>query len=330
MRFLLLPLGIVYSIITTLRNFCYDVGIFKITKMSIPVISVGNITAGGTGKTPITIHLAEEAKVRGFKPGIVSRGYGRKSRGLQLVHDGREFKGTVENCGDEPFLMASLLNDVPVIVCENKVKGANYLIDMLNVDVILLDDGFQHRKIYREVDIVLMNASETPSAYSMLPMGFLREPLSNLYRADYTFITKGDRENIPSKAKRYIDNIIEPKITYQLKKYIKGKIIDVEIPDFELFAFCGIAHPQSFFDSIKLYGIRMSNSLSFSDHVTYDKKAKSKILGSMPNNGKGLITTEKDLVKLSDSFLDIFDVYILTMNFSISSPELDKIFYFMK
>ena len=149
-----------YGIITILRNFCYDYGILKITKVSTPVISVGNITAGGTGKTPMTMHLAEEAKARGLKPGIVSRGYGRKSRGLQIVHDGREFKGTVEHCGDEPFLMASLLKDVPVVVSENRIEGTEKLIQDFDVDLIILDDAFQHRKIYRDFDIVLMNASK--------------------------------------------------------------------------------------------------------------------------------------------------------------------------
>ena len=105
-----------------------------------------------------------------------------------------------------------------------------------------------------------------------------------------------------------------------------GKLVDSEIPEFELFAFCGIAHPQLFSDSIRSYGIRVSNSLYFSDHVIYDKKAKSKILESISNKGKGLITTEKDLVKFSGSFLNKFDIYILTMNFSIPSTEINKIF----
>ena len=298
--------------------------------MSTPVISVGNITTGGTGKTPMTIHLAEEAKARGLKPGIISRGYGRKSRGLQIVHDGREFKGTVEHCGDEPFLMASLLKDVPVVVSENRVDGAEKLIQDYAVDVILVDDGFQHRSLFRNINILLLNASEKKYAYYMLPMGLLRESLSNIRRADYTFITKGDRKNVPLKVDRYVDNYVESKISFQLKKHMDGKLVNAEIPEFELFAFCGIAHPQLFFDSIRSYGIRMNNFLRFSDHVIYDKKTKSKIIESISNQGKGLITTEKDLVKLSGSFLDRFDVYILTMNFSIPSSELDKIFYFMK
>ena len=184
MRFLLLPLGIVYGIIITLRNFFYDVGIFKITPMSTPVISVGNITAGGAGKTPMTITLAEVGKLRGFKPGIVSRGYGRNSKGLQIVHDGNEMKDTVENSGDEPFLMASLLKDIPVVVSGNRVDGADRLIQDYGVNLIILDDAFQHRKIYRDIDIVLINASEKSSAYHMLPVGQLREFPWELNRAE--------------------------------------------------------------------------------------------------------------------------------------------------
>ena len=330
MRSLLFPLAAVYGIIVTLRNYCYDYGLLKISKATMPVISVGNITVGGTGKTPMTIHLTKEAKARGLKPGIVSRGYGRESQGLQIVHDGCEFKGTVENSGDEPYLMASLLKDVPVVVSENRVDGAERLIQDYDVDLIILDDAFQHRKIHRSVDIILMNASEKSSAYYMLPMGFLREPFSNIRRADYIFVTKGDRKNIPPKVDRYVDNYIESNISYQLKIYMDGKLVDSEIPEFELFAFCGIAHPQLFFDSIRSYGIRVSNLSSFSDHVSYDKKINSKILESMSSEEKGLITTEKDLVKLSDSFLNRFEVYILTMNFNIPTLVLDKIFNSIK
>ena len=326
MRFFLFLLAAVYGIIATLRNYFYDYGLLKISKVTMPVISVGNITAGGTGKTPMTIHLAEEAKARGLKPGIVSRGYGRGSQGLQIVHDGCEFKETVENSGDEPYLMASLLKDVPVVVSENRVDGAEKLIQDYAVDVILVDDGFQHRSFFRNINILLLNALEKKNAYHMLPMGLLREPLSNIRRADYIFITKGDRKNIPYKVDRYIDNYVESKISFQLKKNMDGKLVNAEIPKSALFAFCGIAHPQLFFDSIRSYGIRISNSLRFSDHVIYDKKAKSKIIESISNEVKGLITTEKDLVKLSGSFLNKFDIYILTMNFSIPSTELNKIF----
>ena len=330
MRFLFLPLAAVYGMIVTLRNFLYDNGLLKISKVTMPVISVGNITAGGTGKTPMIIHLAEQAKAQGFKPGIVSRGYGRNSKGCQIIHDGNKLKTTVEYSGDEPFLMASSLKDVPVVVSEKKTDGAKKLIQDCNVDVILVDDGFQHRTLFRDINILLLNALEEKNAYHMLPMGLLREPLSNIRRADYTFITKGDREQIPYKADKHIDNYVESKLSFQLKKYIDGKLVKAEIPECELLAFCGIAHPQSFFDSIRSYGIMVSDSLCFSDHVNYDNNIKSKILGSMSTQGKGLITTEKDLVKLSGSFLDGFDVYILTMDFIISSSSLDKIFNSLK
>ena len=330
MRFLFIPLAVLYAVITTVRNFCYDYGFFKISKVSIPVISVGNITTGGTGKTPMTIHIAEEAKAQGLKPGIISRGYGRNSRGLLIVHDGNELQTTVENSGDEPFLMGSLLKDVPIIVSEKRIDGAKKLIQDYNVDIILLDDGYQHRSIFRNVDILLLNALEKKNAYHMLPVGLLREPLSNIRRADYTFVTKGDREQIPYRADKHIDNYVESKLSFQLKKYIDGKLVKTEIPECELLAFCGIAHPQSFFDSIRLYGIRVSNSSSFSDHVIYDKKINSKILESMSSEEKGLITTEKDLVKISDSFLNRFEVYILSINFSIPTLVLDKIFNSIK
>jgi len=339
MRFLFLPLAIVYAIITTLRNICYDVGIFKITKMSIPVISVGNITTGGTGKTPMTIALAEVAKEKGFKPGIVSRGYGRKSKGLQFVHDGKEIKTTVENSGDEPFLMASLLKDVPVVVSENKVKGANYLIDMLNVDLIILDDAFQHRKIYREVDIVLMNVSEKPSAYHMLPVGQLREMPWGLKRANYVVVTKGDMSDIPKSIQNFMGKIIQSTQTFQIKKHTSNGYKNVEHCIDEscectlspIFAFCGIAHGDSFFRTLKEMKIEISDSMSFKDHVEYDSSTISILtLKINASKTKTVITTEKDLVKLPDSFFNAYNIHVLAMKMEVDSNFVDEVFAGMK
>jgi len=329
-RFFFLPLAIAYGIITKLRNFFYNHGLLKISKVSIPIISVGNITTGGTGKTPMTICLAEEAKLRGFRPGIVSRGYGRDSNGVQIVYDGNEFQGTIEDSGDEPFLMASKLKNVPVIVSENRIDGAEKLIQDYDVDVILLDDGFQHRSIFRNINILLLNALEKDNAYHLLPMGSLRESLPNLYRADYIFLTKGSKQNLSSKVRENVDAFIETNLLFKLKKYISGKLVDSEIPKFPLVAFCGIAHPKLFFNSVESYGIKLSGSLGFSDHIIYDNKIISQIHKSILNNDNALITTEKDLVKLSNSFLTKFDVYVLTMNFDIPPSVLDKIFNSLK
>jgi len=331
---LLLPLTLAYGMITTLRNFCYDYGFFKITKMSTPVISVGNITAGGTGKTPMTITLAEAAKVRGFKPGIISRGYGRNSKGLHIVHDGNELKTIVGNSGDEPFLMASLLKDVPVVVSENRIEGAERLIQDFDVDLIILDDAFQHRKIHRDVDIVLMNASEKSCAYHILPVGQLREMLWGLKRANYIVVTKGDVSEIPISIQNFQGSTIQSSQRFQAKKYTSTGYESVEHCKDEscecvaspIFAFCGIAHGDSFFKILKEMKIEIVDSISFKDHVEYDDTTMATLTSKIKaSNTKTVITTEKDLVKLPDSFFEAYNVHVLSMKIDLPSEFIDDL-----
>ncbi|MBT5956780.1 MAG: tetraacyldisaccharide 4'-kinase [Candidatus Marinimicrobia bacterium] len=335
MRFLLLPLAIVYGIITMLRNFCYDYGIFKIAKVSTPVISVGNITAGGTGKTPITMTLIESAKVKGFKPGIVSRGYGRKSNGLQIVHDGNELKTTVEISGDEPFLMASLLKDVPVVVSENRVDGAERLIQDFDVDLIILDDAFQHRKIHRDIDIVLMNATEKSNAYHLLPVGQLREMPWGLKRANYVVATKGDASEVPPMMQHFMTNTIQSSQNFQANKYTSNGYENVENCKNEscecvaspIFAFCGIAHEDSFFKTLNEMKIEILDFISFKDHVEYDDATMAALTSKIKaSNTKTVITTEKDLVKLPNSFFELYNVHVLAMKMELPLEFIDDIF----
>ncbi|MBC8311923.1 MAG: tetraacyldisaccharide 4'-kinase [Candidatus Marinimicrobia bacterium] len=335
MRFLLFPLAIVYGIITIFRNFCYDYGIFKRTKVSVPVISVGNITAGGTGKTPMTIYLAEEAKARGFTPGIVSRGYGRKSTGLQIVHDGNKLKNTVEISGDEPYLMASLLRDVPVIVSENRVAGADRLIQNYDVDLIILDDAFQHRKIYRDVDIVLMNAKEKSNAYHLLPMGQLREIPLGLKRAHYVVATKGDVREIPKSMQKFMGTTIQSSQLFQAKKYTSNGYESIEHCKDEscecvaspIFAFCGIANGDSFFNTLAEMKIETLDTISFKDHVEYDDSIMATLTSKInASNTKTIITTEKDLVKLPDSFFEVYNVHVLAMKMELPSKFTHDLF----
>ena len=329
MRKLLFPISIIYAIITGIRNFFYDMGIISAVKFSIPVISVGNITTGGSGKTPMTMFLANEAKTRGYKPGIVSRGYGRKSTRLRIVHDGYKLKTTVEKAGDEPYLMANLLGDVPIVVDSNRVNGAELLINKYNVDMIILDDAFQHRKIFRHVNIMLLNSTEKKPSYHHLPMGNLRESLSNLNRADYIFVTKGSKKSLPQSVADFTANSVEVNSAFELKKYSENRYENTSPPKSPVFAFCGIAHSEHFFQSVKANGITIQGKLSFRDHVEYTDKQESQIKSEIPYGIKKVITTEKDLVKLSDKFLEEFEVYVLAMKFELPKTTIDKIFNYI-
>ena len=175
LRFILFPFSILYGLVIEIRNGLFDLGILRSVKFPVPVISVGNITAGGTGKTPFTIYLAYLLKKHFSTIAIVSRGYGRKSRGMQLVSDGQQILLDPSHAGDEPYLIAVHLPDCLVAVSEERSVAVNYLMDNYKPDLILLDDAFQHRQVKRDIDIVLVPVKETYTSKFILPTGNLRE-----------------------------------------------------------------------------------------------------------------------------------------------------------
>ena len=246
---------------------------------------------------------------------------------------------TVEKSGDEPYLMASLLKDVPVVVSENRIEGAEKLIQDFDVDLIILDDAFQHRKIHRDIDIVLMNASEKSSAYHMLPVGQLREIPWGLKRADYVVVTKGEGSGIPKMMRNFMGNAIQSTQTFQAKKYTSNGYEGVEQCKDEscecvrspIFAFCGIAHGDSFFRTLKEMKIEILDSISFKDHVEYDGSTMSMLTSKInASNTKTVITTEKDLVKLPNSFFEDYNVHVLSMKMEIDSNFSDELFEGLK
>ena len=168
-NFLLIPFKIIFYFIISIKNWCYNSALCRQYTFDIPIISIGNISFGGTGKTPMVIHIGEKLKGDGYKPAIISRGYKRKSTGLVVVNDGSNILVEPQDSGDEPYLISKKLMDVPVVVCNKREKAAEYITKhFLDVNIMLLDDGFQYRKLVRDLDIVLLNGLECFS--------ILREP----------------------------------------------------------------------------------------------------------------------------------------------------------
>jgi len=174
LRYALFPLAMLYWGIVFWRNVFYTFGFFISRKLPTKVISIGNITAGGTGKTPAVIYLAKLFLKNGIKVGVLSRGYGRKTAGTQLVTGGETPVDDWRNFGDEPTLIAQKLPEVPVVVDSNRYRGGMFLIKSFGPDIIIIDDGFQHRAIERDIDIVLINSQDTRAEHKLLPYGFLR------------------------------------------------------------------------------------------------------------------------------------------------------------
>ena len=282
----LCPLKLIFYTGVALKNWCYDAGVCSKHTLDIPVISIGNIAFGGTGKTPMVIHLCKKLKEQGYKPSVISRGYKRKSQDLVVVNDGSNTIADVNSAGDEPYLIATKLLDVPVVVSNEKVQAAKYVVENFkDVNVIVMDDGFQYRKLERVLDIVLLNGSECS--------GLLREPKSSLKRADIVLTL--DKQ-------------------YSISE-LSDNNFNTATPNESVYAFCGIANPDSFFNFVQSNNIDIKGQSVFQDHHQYSKESIQNLESSINKSGtNSIITTEKDLVKLSEDFLKRYKVYIVRLN----------------
>ena len=205
LRFLLIPLSWLYGLIVSIRNRLYGIGVFKARRLPCRVISVGNIAVGGTGKTPAVIAIAKHLQQKGVRVAILLRGYKRASRErVTIVSDGERLCASLEESGDEAYMLARHLNGVPIVVGRQRYQAGRVALERFDVDVLLLDDGFQHRQLARDVDILTVPAYSVASEYPirsrerLLPAGGLREPWTALRRADIILLTHTDAEEVTS------------------------------------------------------------------------------------------------------------------------------------
>ena len=321
---ILLPLSIIYGAATYIRNVLFDRNLLKQHQFNLPVLSIGNITVGGTGKTPFTCFMADLLKELGYKPGIVSRGYGRKSKGVLIVHNGTSVCSNVAESGDEPYMIGKILRDTPIIVSEEKYHGIEEMIKNFDVNFIILDDAFQHRKVKRDLDIVLMNSQEPKSHYHLLPLGRLRESLSGLRRADIIIHTKHNGHTQPHMSDRVKKYSTAPQLVsmneFKILQYKNNEYISVNISELNnVVAFCGIARPESFTSILDDLGLEVSDLHSFNDHQEYNTKILDRLQTSLEMcQSKSILTTEKDLVKLPDLFLKNVNIYILKVSMELT------------
>lgn len=333
LKIILYPLVPVYAAIISLRNWMFDKGIFKARKVNAKIISVGNITVGGSGKTPAVIYLANMLKTEGKKIGVLSRGYGRKSSGYILVANSEKILVDVEECGDEIFQTIAECR-VPAAVCENRVSGARRLITDTNVDTIVLDDAFQHRWIYRDIDLLICEQRflNDPDFLNqnLLPTGNMRENFSSVKRADAVIVNRkfSEKEPLNNEMKKFAEkkNIfhayykaigfvdIKRKLEYNIEEFEGQKSLVVS----------GIANPFSFINALKQTGIDTQNQMIFSDHKNYTLKEVQRIRKEFySTNSHSVLTTEKDavkLVKFSKEFDDI-DIFYLKIQMKIDGED---------
>ncbi len=310
----LYPLVPFYAAVVKLRNLAYDCGILKTHRLSAPVISVGNVSVGGTGKTPVTLSLAKMLTQPPYSlsPAILSRGYHRKSTGYQLVanRDGAVCDWTVS--GDEPQIYARNLNGVPVAVDADRARGGHTLIRHFSPSAILLDDAFQHRRIQRDLDIVLLDSSRKIEAERLLPAGMLREPLSALNRADLIVLTHFTPENDHFEQTWDVmlsrfgeEKVLACRFNFSNCSLLRtGENIELDhLKKKRVIAFCGIAKPSGFSAALDELGLDVPYLIRFPDHHCYKAKDVQRLAMAVNKVGaEYLITTEKDAVKLDGLF----------------------------
>jgi tetraacyldisaccharide 4'-kinase len=277
------PMSAIYGGVVGARNALYDWQVLRARSLRGPVISVGNLSTGGSGKTPFVILLGELLKGRGIRFEVLSRGYGRKTRGVRLVEPG----GLARDFGDEPLLMARRLQ-APVVVGEDRYEAGRFAESRFGPQTHLLDDGFQHRGLARDFDIVLVTPEDARDR--LLPAGRLREPLRSLRRADAVVLASGaSPDAFP----------IADKIVWRVRR----GIVPQNIPERPV-VFCGIARPQNFLLQLRTAGIDPVAEAFFRDHHPYTEKDVGDLLQlRQRSESGGFVTTEKDAVNLG-GYLD--------------------------
>jgi len=332
MLFLLFPISILYRILIFIRNLFYERAVFPVKKVACPVISVGNISMGGTGKTPFVIWLAEHFSSEDRNVGILTRGYGRKSSD-PLTYNPSATITDWRDSGDEPYLMHNRLENVTLAVDANRIRGATAVIEKENCDLLILDDGFQHRKIHRDLDIVLLDDGKKLKDRLLIPSGRLREPLSSLNRADVLIYSGEEVDSIRFNKFIKASCIIcgGNKTVDSLVHIQSGNEIEISsLKDANISAFCGIGNPEDF--RLILESAEPSNLvfLPFSDHHLYQDSDLSKIkLLYFSSKSKFLVTTEKDSIKLPQNFYEELNVYFMRINYEITW-EKEKLLALLK
>lgn len=307
--------SIFYGIGSGLKNKLYDNGLLKPKKVNAFVISVGNITTGGVGKTPVVSEIAKYLIQNGEKVAIISRGYGGKlsNKNINVISDGEKIFYNAKLAGDEPFWLAQNSKGVIVITTKKRYEGAKFAVEKFGATKIILDDGFQHRKLYRNLDIVLMDSKMGFGNEKLLPAGPLREGMEAFSRIDRLVVVSKDIDHsraeklakIMSKKMKVKTTVCntEPDYVYNIKT--GEKLAD----NSEITAICAIGQPKQFYQFLDNYKIKQT--IDFDDHHIYTEE-------ELPDGI--IVTTEKDAVKMKDFTRN--DIFALKLKTSVDVNEL--------
>ena len=304
LRVVLAPAALVFGLVVRMRSLAYRMGIFRTHTVDLPVVSIGNLTVGGTGKTPFALWLAERLAAKGVRPAIVTRGYGGGLKGrVVTVGDAEEQGHEVSMVGDEAVLLAERAG-VPVVCGADRVAAAGQAIDRHPVDLIVLDDGFQHRRLGRSMDIVLVDGHAGVGNGGLLPAGPLREPLSAVRRAQAVVVTKAEE---PGEVGRAIRRAA-PEVPLFTAAFAPASVIHSEdgkmierplgvVVGRKVVTVSAIADPASFYDLLGELEVQPIDVLEYPDHHDFDQ-ADWQQISKVAHAADLIVCTEKDLVKL--------------------------------
>ena len=299
------PLAGLYGAAAALRNTLYDRGVLSSRRLEQPVVSVGNLSVGGSGKTPFVIALGELLQARGLRFDVLTRGYRRKTRGVLVV----EKDGNAAGFGDEPLLIARRLG-VPVIVGESRYAAGRLAERKFQPQLHILDDGFQHRSLARDFDIVLL--TEPGFDDRLLPSGRLREPLSSLQRADAIVLPQDFSAH---------DLAIESFARQGKPIWRMQREIVIPAAPAAPIVFCGIARPQQFFAQVRAAGIAPAAEVEFRDHHTYDRSDIERLVAMRDKlSAGGFLTTEKDAVNLGSLRDQLNPLAVAVLSLTLDHP----------
>lgn len=330
---LLRLVAIIYGMVMRTRSLAYSSGLFRCHSLPRPVISVGNIVVGGTGKTPMTAWIADYFLQRGKKVAVLTRGYGGSLEGeVAIVSDGTKRLLTPWQAGDEPCLLADMLPGLIVVMGSNRYQAGVLAQEQFNPDIFILDDGFQHLRLQRDLDILLLDAARPLGNGFTFPAGFLREPVAAVRRAQVVVFTRSDAQLPPQLT--LPDSTVTLFALHRLTGFRTlsgdGPRPFSELKSLRGLAFAGIAAPEGFFAALEKAGLNLAATLAFPDHTSYgdDEYAALARLRSS-SRADYLITTAKDAIKIDCATGKEVPFYLATLEMAFRdvrplSNELDK------
>ncbi len=320
MRGLLFLASVGYGVAVRARNVGYDSGLLRVHRLPCRVVCVGNLTVGGTGKTPMVLALAQAFARSGAKVCVILRGYGRRGAEAAVVSDGRDRLLPWQEAGDEAVLLASRLPGIPVIVGGDRVRAGALALQRFGADTLLLDDGFQHRRLQRDVDLVLLDAMDPFGGGRLLPRGRLREPMESLRRAHAIVVTRTDQAADLTPLRQRLPWLVADRPVawaahrpVRLTELRTGDLRPIEaLADRSVLAVSGIANPGGFHRTLLEMGAKLTGTLCYPDHHPFTDADRARMAAEAKTRGaEWILTTEKDAVRLEGDLPAGFPVLAL-------------------